>query len=63
MPEQPGNARGARQVGRKIRKLCKGTDKALAELERKYALDPAVTQRLSDFEAEIEAAVPDRRGR
>lgn len=62
VPEQPGNERRMRQVEREIRKLCKGTDKELAQLKRKYASDPKVMRTLADFEPQIEAVRSEQRG-
>jgi hypothetical protein len=45
-----------REVSREIEKLCKGTDRRLARLKRKYASDRVVTRHLNGFEASIEAA-------
>jgi 16S rRNA U516 pseudouridylate synthase RsuA-like enzyme len=44
-----------REVNREIRRLCGGTDRALAQLKRKYAMDQVVLERLSEFDAQIEA--------
>lgn len=43
-----------REVNREIRRLCKGTDKELAKLKRKYAAEPQVMERLNEFEHRIE---------
>jgi hypothetical protein len=51
----PGDKQRMREVNREIQKLCKGTDKDLAQLKRKYAKNPAVMQRLDEFEPAIEA--------
>jgi len=60
----PGDKRRMREVNREIQKLCKGTDKDLAQLKKKYAKTPAVMQRLDEFEPAIEAAqVPVSTGR
>lgn len=49
-----GEKRRMREVNREIRRLCGGTDRALAQLKRKYAMDEVVMQRLSEFDAQIE---------
>lgn len=63
----PGDKRRMREVNREIQKLCKGTDKDLVQLKKKYAKSPAVMQRLGEFESAIEAAQvpvpPGRSGR
>ena len=53
-----GEKQRMREVRREIRRLCKGTDKELARLKRKYAKNPAVMQRLGEFEPGIEEVVP-----
>ncbi|MCC2954680.1 hypothetical protein LK542_03505 [Massilia sp. IC2-477] len=53
MPDPPDKQR-MREVNQEIRKLCTGTDKKLAQLKRKYANNPVVMQRLSEFEEKIE---------
>lgn len=40
---------------REIKKLCKGTDRELVQLKKKYASNAAVMQRLNEFEEGIEA--------
>lgn len=57
----PPDARRMREINREIRKLCKGTDQRLAGLKRKYAEDPAVLERLNEFEPRIEASTPAKR--
>jgi hypothetical protein len=52
---EPREKRRMREVNREIRRLCGGTDRALAQLKRKYAMDEVVMQRLSEFDAQIEA--------
>jgi hypothetical protein len=44
------------EMSREIRKLCGGTDKELAQLKRKYAVNSTIMQILNQFEANIEAA-------
>lgn len=50
----PSEKQRMREVNREIQKLCKGTDKELARLKRKYVANPSVMQRLNEFEAGIE---------
>jgi hypothetical protein len=50
----PSEKQRMREVNREIQKLCKGTDKALTRLKRKYVANPAVMQRLNEFEPGIE---------
>jgi hypothetical protein len=57
---EPGEKQRMREVNREIRKLCKGTDKDLAQLTRKYSANGSVMQRLNEFEPDIEPAVPNR---
>jgi hypothetical protein len=52
---EPGDKRRMQEVNREIQKLCKGTDKELAQLKKKYAKHPSVLQRLDEFEPDIEA--------
>ena len=52
----PGDKPRMREMNREIQKLCKGTDKDLARLKKKYAKSPAMMQRLDEFEPTIEAA-------
>jgi hypothetical protein len=59
----PGEKQRMREVNREIQKLCKGTDKALAQLKRKYAKNPSVMRRLGEFEPGIEEAAPSSSGR
>jgi hypothetical protein len=53
----PGEKQRMREVNREIAKLCKGTDKQLAQLKKKYVSNALVMQRLSEFEEGIEATV------
>jgi hypothetical protein len=55
MPD-PGEKRHTKEVSREIEKLCKGTDKRLAQLKKKYASDVLVIRRLNEFEGIIEAS-------
>jgi hypothetical protein len=59
---EPGDKQRMKELGREIDKLCKGTDRRLANLKRKYASDRDVTRRLNGFESSIEAhpTVPHR---
>ncbi|WP_156116756.1 hypothetical protein [Massilia sp. 9096] len=50
--------RRMKEVNREIEKLCKGTDKQLAQLKKKYASNATVMQRLNAFEDGIEAQSP-----
>jgi hypothetical protein len=54
----PGEKQRMREVSREIRRLCKGTDKELARLKRKYTKNPSVMRRLGEFEPNIEAVEP-----
>lgn len=51
----PSDKKAMKDVARQIRTLCKGTDKILARLKKKYADSPAVTRQLNEFEPDIEA--------
>lgn len=51
---EPSQKQRMREVNRENGKLCKGTDKALAQLKKKYAKNPQVLQRLDEFEPDIE---------
>lgn len=53
---EPGDKRRMQEVNREMQKLCKGTDKELAQLKKKYAKNPSVMRRLDEFEPGIEAA-------
>lgn len=52
----PTDAQRMREVSREIGKLCKGTDRRLAELKRKYAADRAIMRQLNQFETHIETS-------
>ena len=43
-----------REVEREIRALCKGIDKKLQQLKRKYAKNQKVLKRLYEFEENID---------
>lgn len=51
----PSDKKAMKDVARQIRTLCKGTDKTLARLKKKYVHSPAVTRQLNEFEPDIEA--------
>lgn len=53
----PSEKQRMKEVNREIEKLCKGTDKQLLQLKKKYALNASVMQRLNEFEEGIEASV------
>jgi hypothetical protein len=64
--EIPARADGPRMqdIGRQIDRQCKGTDKELAQLKKKYAANSTIMQILNQFEADIEAVeAPARRGK
>jgi hypothetical protein len=47
--------RDVQTVSRELDKLCKGTDKELAQLKKKYTSNSTVMQLLNQFEPAIEA--------
>ena len=51
----PGETQRMKEVNREIEKLCKGTDKQLVQLKKKYVSNALVIQRLNEFEEGIEA--------
>lgn len=51
----PSEKQRMQAVIRKINALCKGTDKALEELKRKYASNTTVMPQLNQYESKIEA--------
>jgi hypothetical protein len=55
--ELPGGPEGPRMesIGREIDRSCKGTDKELLQLKRKYAANSTIMQILNQFETGIEA--------
>jgi hypothetical protein len=63
--EEPetGDKQRARELKREMAKLCKGTDRKLAQLKKKYATSGMVMNRLNEFEPQIEAAEPTRKSR
>jgi hypothetical protein len=52
----PSEKQRMKEVNREIEKLCKGTDKQLVQLKKKYASDALVIQRLNEIEDIIEAS-------
>lgn len=42
------------EINRELKKLCKGTDKQLLQLKKKYAADASVAAVLAEFEPNIE---------
>lgn len=53
IPEAPESDR-MDEINRELKKLCKGTDKQLLQLKKKYATDASVTAVLAEFESNIE---------
>lgn len=53
---EPTEKRRMKEVVRQINAFCKGTDKALASLKRKYANKTTVMSRLGEYESNIEAS-------
>jgi hypothetical protein len=53
VPEH-GEKQRMREVSRDIEKLCKGTDKKLAQLKKKHAMNLSVMRRLDEFEPGLE---------
>ena len=53
LPE-PEEAERMREVTGQINRLCRGTDRRLVLLKKKYASDVAVKKRLNVYEKEIE---------
>lgn len=58
VPEHGAKQR-MREVRRDIEQLCKGTDKELAQLKKKHAMNLSVMRRLDEFEPGIEV-IPKR---
>jgi len=54
----PREKQRMRDVEHEIQRLCKGTDKELARLKKKYANNPSVMRRLDEFESGIEEVMP-----
>lgn len=51
----PSEKQRMKEVNREIEKLCKGTDRQLVQLKKKYASNKPIMQRLNEFEEGIEA--------
>lgn len=51
----PGEKRRMQEVNREIEKWCKGTDKRLAQLKKKYVANSVVMKQLDEFEPDVEA--------
>ena len=49
-----GEKQRMREVKREIEKLCRGTDKELAQLKKKHAMNLSVMRRLDEFEPGLE---------
>lgn len=56
---EPDEGERMQEVNRQFEKYCRGTDKKLAALKRKYSKDAAVRKRLAEYEQKIESD-PDR---
>lgn len=52
--EEPYDAERAAEIKAALAATCTGTDKQLAALRRKYADNPQVLDRLSDYEDRVE---------
>jgi len=52
-PDPPDLER-VREVERQVVVYCSGTDAELADLKKRYRLDPAILQRLEAFEPQVE---------
>jgi hypothetical protein len=50
----PGRESDLRDALKDIKDQCRGTDRALDALKRKYADDPAVMQKLNGYDSRIE---------
>lgn len=55
---EPNARKRMREISREIEKLCKGTDKELAQLKKRYRENSSVLERLNEFESDIEAVEP-----
>lgn len=53
--EEPYDAERRAFLLKNMNKLCKGTDTRLAQLKKKYAQQPAIMERLNDYDEQIEA--------
>lgn len=47
--------RRVKEIDHEIQKLCKGTDRAMAQLKKKYAANASIIARLNEFEDPIES--------
>lgn len=56
----PGDRQRARELKRGMDRLCRGTDRKLEQLKKKYAASPLVIKRLAEFDPQIEAAAPEK---
>lgn len=52
----PNQKQSMKEVNREIEKLCKGTDRQLVQLKKKYVSNASVIQRLNEFEEGIETS-------
>jgi hypothetical protein len=52
---QPDEGERMEEVSRQFDKYCRGTDKKLAILKKKYSKDAAVRKRLAEYELKIES--------
>lgn len=53
--EEPYDAERRAFLLKNMNKLCKGTDRQLARLKKKYAQQPAIMEKLNDYDEQIEA--------
>ncbi|OON59152.1 hypothetical protein B0920_24860 [Massilia sp. KIM] len=63
MPD-PDQRERMKEVERQLDKYCRGTDRTLASLKKKYSRNPAIVRRLAHYDARIEPgteAFPDER--
>lgn len=51
---EPEEGERMQEVSRQFDKYCRGTDRKLAALKRKYSKDAAVRKRLAEYELKIE---------
>lgn len=61
-PDPPDPAR-INEINAGIAKYCKGTDKRLAALRKRYARNKVVVQSLSEYESHLEGKAPTKRPR
>jgi hypothetical protein len=52
--EEPYDVARAREIAAKVKRYCTGTDRELRRLRKKYAHNPRVLQRLSQYEVSVE---------